>query len=200
MRLFLLMASAWVAMAQSASSGPGAALRAAVEKQRASVALQRETARKQAAGAGVWLAPFAELAVPAPAPGDCEPLPGAVVAPIIESAAAAQKIQPKLLRALADQESGLRPCAVSPKGAQGLMQLMPSTVQALDVHDPFDPKQSIEAGARYLRQLLDRYKGDLPLALGAYNAGPATVDQAGGVPEIRETRDYIDAILRALAR
>ena len=66
--------------------------------------------------------------------------------------------------------------------------------------DPFDPKESIEAGARYLKQLMDRYKGDLALTLGAYNAGPATVDEAKGVPNIPETRSYVEAILQALGK
>ncbi len=199
MRLLFLASLAWIAGAQTPASSPSDIHRAAMEKQRASVALQREAIRKQAASVSVWLPPLEPPAPPIPT-ADCEPLADAVVAPMIESAAAAQKIEPRLLRAVAGQESGFRPCAVSSKGAQGLMQLMPATVQALAVRDPFDPKESIEAGALYLRQLLDRYKGDLPLALGAYNAGPATVDQSGGVPEIRETQDYVAAILRALGR
>ena len=78
------------------------------------------------------------------------------------------------------------------------MQLMPETATQLGVHDPFDPKENIEAGAKYLRQLLDKYKGDMAQALGAYNAGPSTVDQSGGVPAIPETKDYVDAILKKL--
>jgi soluble lytic murein transglycosylase-like protein len=94
----------------------------------------------------------------------------------------------------------LRPCAISAKGAQGLMQLMPDTAQQLAVLDVFDPKENIEAGAKYLKQLIDKYKGDLKLALGAYNAGPTTVDQAGGIPDIQETKDYVEAILKRLAK
>ena len=78
------------------------------------------------------------------------------------------------------------------------MQLMPDTAGSLGVKDPFDPQQSIEAGARYLKQLLDKYKGDLKLALGAYNAGPAAVDAAGAIPDIPETHDYVDAILKKI--
>jgi soluble lytic murein transglycosylase-like protein len=77
---------------------------------------------------------------------------------------------------------------------------MPDTAEQLAVHDVFDPKENIEAGAKYLKQLLDKYKGDLKLALGAYNAGPTTVDQAGGIPDIPETRDYVDSILKKLAK
>jgi soluble lytic murein transglycosylase-like protein len=75
---------------------------------------------------------------------------------------------------------------------------MPATADELQVEDPFDAKQNIEAGAKYLKQLLDRYKGDIKLALAAYNAGPAAVDQAGKIPEIKETQDYVDAIMKKL--
>jgi soluble lytic murein transglycosylase-like protein len=78
------------------------------------------------------------------------------------------------------------------------MQLMPDTAADLNVNDVFDPKQNIAAGAKYLKQLLDKYKGDNKLALAAYNAGPAAVDAANGVPDIPETRDYVDAILKRL--
>jgi soluble lytic murein transglycosylase-like protein len=117
------------------------------------------------------------------------------VTPIIEGAAKAHELRPELLRAVIQQESAFRPCAVSSQGAQGLMQLMPDTVGRFGVKDAFDPQQNIEAGAKFLKQLIDKYKGDLAQALGAYNAGPETVDQAGGVPQIRETQDYVKAIL-----
>ena len=97
-----------------------------------------------------------------------------------------------LLRAVIDQESGFHPCAVSPKGAQGLMQLMPGTADLLQVADPFDPKENIEAGAKYLKQLLDKNGGDISKALGAYNAGPNADDPSGKIPE---TKAYVDAIL-----
>jgi soluble lytic murein transglycosylase-like protein len=109
------------------------------------------------------------------------------------------RFNPKLLRAVMERESGFHPCAVSPKGAKGLMQLMPDTAAQLGVKDPFDPKENVDAGAHYLKQMLDRYKGDLSQALGAYNAGPAAVDQAGGVPDIPETLDYVKSILQKLA-
>jgi soluble lytic murein transglycosylase-like protein len=76
------------------------------------------------------------------------------------------------------------------------MQLMPATIEQFNVADAFDPVQNIEAGATYLRQLLDKYKGDLKLALGAYNAGTAAVDKSGAIPEIQETQDYVEAILK----
>jgi hypothetical protein len=106
-----------------------------------------------------------------------------VVAPIAE-----------LVLRIIEAESGGDPRAVSPKGAQGLMQLMPETARALGVQDPFDPVQNIEGGVRYLSHLLQRF-GDLRLALAAYNAGPGRVQQYGGVPPFPETQRYIERIL-----
>ncbi|MBS1859673.1 MAG: lytic transglycosylase domain-containing protein [Acidobacteria bacterium] len=127
---------------------------------------------------------------------DCDPLPPAEMEPIVDAASQKNQLQTSLLRSVIEQESGGRPCAVSPKGAQGLMQLMPETVDTFQVADPFDPRQNVEAGAKYLKQLLDKYKGDLSLALAAYNAGPKTVDQANGVPDIPETRNYVASITK----
>jgi soluble lytic murein transglycosylase-like protein len=135
---------------------------------------------------------------PSPPLAPCDLIDDAVAAPLIETAAKANEIQIPLLHAVIEQESAFHPCAVSSKGAQGLMQLMPDTAGSLGVKDPFDPQQSIDAGARYLKQLLDKYKGDLKLSLAAYNAGPATVDAAGAIPDIPETRDYVDAILKKI--
>ena len=83
-------------------------------------------------------------------------------------------------------------------GARGLMQIMPDTAGDLNLKDVFDPKENIAAGSKYLKQLLDKYKGDNKLALAAYNAGSAAVDAANGVPDIQETRDYVDAILKKI--
>jgi soluble lytic murein transglycosylase-like protein len=105
---------------------------------------------------------------------------------------------PDLLRAVIDRESGFRPCAVSAKGALGLMQLMPETAAELGVADPFDPQENIAGGARFLSQLLEKYKGDITLALGAYNAGPARVDGYQGLPPIPETLNYVADILKKL--
>lgn len=104
----------------------------------------------------------------------------------------------KLLRAVAEVESGLRPEAVSAKGALGIMQLMPGTAQSLGLTDPFDPESNLEAGARYLRRLLDQFGGDRTLALAAYNAGPGSVMRYGGVPPFAETRTYISRVLSKL--
>ncbi|SPE36693.1 Putative murein lytic transglycosylase YjbJ (fragment) [Candidatus Sulfopaludibacter sp. SbA3] len=116
----------------------------------------------------------------------------------MEQAAKRQDLDSALLRGVVQQESGFRPCAVSPKGAMGLMQLMPATASQMGVPNPFDPVANLDAGARFLKELLVRYGGDLSLALGAYNAGPAKVDAAGGVPEIPETQDYLKKILSTL--
>jgi len=108
-------------------------------------------------------------------------------------------ISPSLLEAVVWQESRWKPDAVSPAGARGLAQLMPGTGRQLGV-DWRDPVANLEGGARYLRQQLDRFGGDVEKALAAYNAGPARVARAGGVPAIRETRDYVAAIMARLAQ
>jgi soluble lytic murein transglycosylase len=128
----------------------------------------------------------------------CEPVSEADLAPLVAAEATEQKLSPGLIRAVISRESAFYPCAVSAEGAQGLMQLMPDMIAQFSVRDPFDAKQSIHAGSQYLKQLLDRYKGDLPKALGAYNAGPTAVDEAKGVPDIPETREYVRAILKSL--
>jgi soluble lytic murein transglycosylase-like protein len=203
---------AWPALAQKdppqsaaasspAPADPAAALREAIAKQRAAMDIQRETARKQAdllrlPPLAHTLSPSAEI----PVQWDCDPIPDDTVNPMIEGAAKANNIQPDLVRSIIRQESQFHPCAVSDKGAEGLMQLMPATSHEFAVSDAFDPKQSIEAGVKYLKQLLDKYKGNLEMVLGAYNAGPAAVDEAKGVPDIPETKDYVEAILESLGR
>jgi soluble lytic murein transglycosylase-like protein len=104
-------------------------------------------------------------------------------------------VRTDLVRAVVQVESGFNERATSPKGALGLMQLMPETVRLFGVIDPFNPLENIRAGVQYLRQLLDRYQDDERLALAAYNAGPAAVDRHGQtVPPYRETRDYISRV------
>src|SRR5689334_59231 len=148
-------------------------MEASLARQRAAAAIQREAVRKQAAAAG------SRLAMATAEEDDCDTLSEAAVQPMILDAARVHEIQPNLLRAVIEQESGYRPCAVSRKGAQGLMQLMPSTAEDLGVRNPFDPKSNIAGGAKFLKMLLEKYQGDLARALGAYNAGPTTVDEAG---------------------
>lgn len=114
---------------------------------------------------------------------------------IITDAAQQYGVRPALLRALMQAESSGNPQAVSPAGAQGLMQLMPGTAAGLGVTNPFDPAQNIMGGARYLRQQLDRFGGDERLALAAYNAGPGAVQRYNGVPPYPETQQYVNRVL-----
>jgi soluble lytic murein transglycosylase-like protein len=116
----------------------------------------------------------------------------------INELAARFDLSPSLLEAVVWQESRWRENAVSPVGARGLAQLMPGTARYLGV-DPSDPFQNLEGGARYLREQLDRFDGNLEKALAAYNAGPGRVERAGGIPNIRETKHYVAAILGRLA-
>lgn len=113
---------------------------------------------------------------------------------LIERVAAKHGVDPSLVKAVVKAESGFNPNAVSPTGAQGLMQLMPSTARALGVGDAFDPEQNVEGGVKYLRQQIDRF-GDVRLALAAYNAGPGAVARYHGVPPYRETRNYVNRVL-----
>jgi hypothetical protein len=123
-------------------------------------------------------------------------LDGTPYAEFIAAAAQAHGVDPLLVKALIQVESGYRPTARSPKGAVGLMQIMPSTARAYKVRNPFDPKANIEAGVRHLKALLDRFGGDrTELALAAYNAGPGAVEKFNGVPPYRETRHYVSRIL-----
>jgi soluble lytic murein transglycosylase len=104
------------------------------------------------------------------------------------------RVEPALVKAVIAAESNFEPRAISRVGAQGLMQLMPKTGRKLGLEEPFEPVQNVEAGARYLRAMLDRY-GDLRRALAAYNAGPTAVDRHRGVPPYPETRAYVDRVL-----
>ena len=129
----------------------------------------------------------------------CEALPKNDVEKLVQDAARKQQVDPDLLRSVMRQESAFKPCAVSVAGAMGLMQIMPDTAGMLGLDDPFDPAKNADAGAKFLKMMLDRYQGDIPMALGAYNAGPGRVDKAGGVPPINETMQYITGILRSLS-
>ncbi|MDQ6700338.1 MAG: lytic transglycosylase domain-containing protein [Acidobacteriota bacterium] len=178
-------------------------------KQQASISSQRQSTAVQAAAVHKQghKPPLAEtffLLDPPPAnptispEPECEPLSAMEMNPLIDSAAQKEGLSSDLLHAVIRQESAYRPCAVSLKGALGLMQLMPATARSLGVDDPFDPKENVEGGARLLRDLMDRYTGDLSRVLGAYNAGTARVDAADGVPQIPETLNYVDRIMRNL--
>ena len=113
---------------------------------------------------------------------------------LIEQAAARHGVDSALVKAVIQAESGFKTNAVSPSGAQGLMQLMPSTAAGMGVSDPFDPAQNIDAGVRYLKGQIDRF-GDVSQALAAYNAGPAAVVKYGGVPPFKETQNYVSKVL-----
>ncbi len=116
------------------------------------------------------------------------------LASLIEEASRAHSVDPRLVAAVARRESAFDPDAVSRVGAGGIMQLMPDTARLLGVSDVFDARQNVFAGTRYLRTLLDTYKGDLDLALAAYNAGPKAVDKYNGIPPYRETKAYVAAV------
>lgn len=179
-------------------------IRAAME---ASLAQQRASVQKQAQAAGASMMPWTAPTASAPVEREsimfepfCEPIAQPELSTMIEDAAGKNGVEPSVVREVARQESGFRPCAVSPKGAEGLMQLMPATQDQFKVIDPFNPMASLDAGTKLLRQLLDRYHGDLSLALSAYNAGAVTVDRAGGVPQIVETQNYVTSILGRLGQ
>ena len=114
----------------------------------------------------------------------------------IEQIAGEHGVSPALVEAVVATESGFEPAAVSPKGAGGLMQLMPSTASALGVVDRFDPRESIRGGVRHLRYLLERYRGSVVLALAAYNAGEGAVDTHRAIPPYPETQRYVQRVLR----
>jgi soluble lytic murein transglycosylase-like protein len=135
-------------------------------------------------------------------PAPPEPEPNGVQVPqtwdlntIISAASARDRIDADFVASVVRAESANNPRAVSPKGAQGLMQLMPQTAKRLGVKDSFDPVDNIDGGVRYLRELLLRYQGDAVKALAAYNAGPDRVQQYNGVPPYRETRAYIARVI-----
>ena len=206
MKFFLWTVLSSVALAQTAAPSPPPSavpappkppetFQSAMEKQRASIALQRETVRKQMETAVRWQKASSEDESP---DADCPPIADPELTPLIDTAAMQHQVEPKLIRSVIEQESAFHACAISPKGAKGLMQLMPATIGQFKVEDAFDPRQNIEAGATYLRQLLDKYKGDLKLTLAAYNSGPATVDKTGAIPDIKETQDYVEGVLKKM--
>jgi soluble lytic murein transglycosylase-like protein len=177
--LFLVLAFAQHAQAQVYEVGEGGALHV-----------------REGGGAVVWRdanqLPVPSLAVPAAAT-----TPITDTNRLLELTAARYGLSPLLLEALVWQESRWHSNAISPKGAVGLTQLMPATANALGVN-PHDPVANLDGGARYLRQMLDRFGGDLVKALAAYNAGPGRVERSGGIPAIRETQAYVAAILARL--
>ncbi len=114
---------------------------------------------------------------------------------IVLDKASKYELDPSLVHAVIKTESNGNPRAVSRKGAMGLMQLMPATASDLAVRNPFDPEENIDGGTRYLKYLIERFNGDLTLALAAYNAGPKTVEKTRSVPQITETKQYVSRVL-----
>ncbi len=120
---------------------------------------------------------------------------GSTIAMLINRYARNEGLSPRLVQAVVQVESGYNPRALSAKGAMGLMQLMPGTAKELGVSNAYDPEQNIRGGARYLREQLDRFSGDLRMALAAYNAGPTAVARYGGIPPYKETKRYVEKVL-----
>jgi soluble lytic murein transglycosylase-like protein len=177
----------------AAADSPRGLQLASVEKQRAAVRVQEAAVTARNAE---FFAPTELAAEGPPAPEiDCAGAGAAEIRDIVDEGARRSGLDTDLVRAVVRKESAYNPCATSNKGAQGLMQLMPSVQTQFGVTDPYDPQQNVAAGTKLLKQLLDQYGGDLAKALGAYNAGPARVDQFGGVPPFPETIRYVDGIL-----
>lgn len=178
------------------AQGPGASplkqQQDSIGRQAQSIELQRQSVARQRAVAG-------------PAPGvpsleaansfACEPASAMQIESAVHDASQRYKVAPELIRAVIRQESGGYPCAISQKGAMGLMQLMPATALDMGVAEPFDVAQNVFGGTRFLAELMGRYQGDLIRVLGAYNAGPAAVDRSSGLPPFPETVNYIQSIL-----
>ena len=151
-------------------------------------------------------APSEQLAKTGPTTGassksnSSKSVPAVPLNDVVNSASAAYHLDPDLVNSVIHAESGFNAHAVSPKGARGLMQLMPDTANKLGVNDSFDSQANVDGGSRYLRELLERYNFDLVKALAAYNAGPQRVDQYRGVPPFRETRAYVARIVHEYNR
>jgi soluble lytic murein transglycosylase-like protein len=213
MRGALVVLGVVVFVMRAQQPSPRDVVEALAEKQRATVQeAKRESLAKQTAairkqiqapeGDSFFIVPMSPMAAAGEsqsqmaAEADCDPLSRESTAPLVAKNAQATGLTPSLISAVIAQESAYRPCAISRAGAQGLMQLMPATARYLGVDDPLDPEQNVEAGSRFLRELLDRYGGNLMMALAAYNAGPARVDAYQGMPPFSETGRYVDQVLK----
>lgn len=128
------------------------------------------------------------------------PVPSAQIDGLVAANAASWKVDPALVKAIVANESGFDPNATSRTGAQGLMQLEPGTAAELGVSDAYDPAQNISGGTRYIKGLLERFHGDVRLAVAAYNAGASAVEKYGGVPPYAETETYVQNVLASYAR
>jgi soluble lytic murein transglycosylase-like protein len=164
-----------------------------------------EDSPKPRSGSTISPAAVRKTATAAPAATDSSSLattsaPSDRLERIVQDAAARHQLDPALVKAVINTESGWNPTAVSRKGAMGLMQLIPGTAQRFGVGNPYDPAQNIEGGTTYLKTLLDRYNGDLSKSLAAYNAGEGAVDRSRGVPWFPETQRYVQKVTDAYSR
>lgn len=177
-----------------------ASMEASLAQQRKSVIKQVNAATGKTAppAASFFTVPWVQTPVAFNLP-PCDPLPATQLDELVQNSSKQEGVKPDLIRAVIDEESGGRPCAVSWKGAQGLMQLMPATADELGVKDPFDPTQNVNGGTKLLKQLLGKYNGDTGLALAAYNAGEDRVGRDGGIPSIPETKNYVNDIQTKLS-
>lgn len=177
----------------------------AIQRQNASI--RRQLGGRPGRSGGFFIsswfsdAPAGSLAAPIVAsdydiPEECDPLDLSIAEAYIRDSALREGVSLDLVREMIRHESGFNPCAVSPKGAMGLMQLMPDTASALGVSDPFNPRENIDGGVRLMRRLLDKYQGRPDLALAAYNAGEGAVDTANGIPNFAETKEYVAEIMK----
>ncbi|MBK8190829.1 MAG: lytic transglycosylase domain-containing protein [Vampirovibrionales bacterium] len=153
-----------------------------------------ETPPSDASGADFSRALNARLQTLPPAAGQAASAGPDEINALIQQASQREGLDPSLVKAVVQAESGMNPRAVSSVGAQGLMQLMPATAREMGVSDPFDPAQNIAGGTRYLKGLVEKYQS-APLAVAAYNAGPGAVDRHHGVPPYAETRGYVSRVM-----
>jgi soluble lytic murein transglycosylase-like protein len=159
----------------------------------------------QTTAPGAFNAALAQALLPELAPPDATadpnapaPVPPEQINQLVQQNADIWQVDPALIKSVIANESSFNANAQSPVGAQGLMQLMPETAASLGVKNPFDPAQNVAGGTRYLRSLLDRFKGDTRLAVAAYNAGPGAVEKYGDVPPYAETQSYVKNVLGSL--
>jgi hypothetical protein len=189
--------------AQGKASDIAAKQTTSIEKMTAPIEKQKAAAQSQVGAGGSadsfftvsWVTPAA-IPLPTLIPS-CQPIPEDELKPLIADSAKASDMKPEVIRAVIRRESDSYACAVSEKGALGLMQLLPEVARQFGA-DPLDPKQNVQAGTKYLKELMTHYKGDLRLTLAAYNAGQQRVDADKKVPDIPETMAYVEAILKDL--
>jgi soluble lytic murein transglycosylase-like protein len=160
----------------------------------------------QTAAPGTFNVALAQALMPQLAPPDAAapdapaPVPPEQINQLVQQNADIWQVDPALIKSVIANESSFNANAQSPVGAQGLMQLMPETAAAMGVRNSYDPSQNVAGGTRYLKSMLDRFKGDTRLAIAAYNAGPGAVEKYGDVPPYAETQTYVGNVLGSYAR